>query len=471
MLEVRSLSKTYPARGKAIAAVAEVELDVAPGEFVAVVGRSGSGKSTLLGMIGGQSRPTAGTVLFQGRDVWGLSAGERAEYRRRQVGFVFQFPALLPMLRVVDNVALPALLGRGGDLAATYARAQELLHLVGLADRLEDYPDELSGGQQRRVAAARALVNRPPLLLADEPTAELDPESERELFAALVDLHRRYQAALVVVTHSPALARQADRVVHLKAGRIVSTEHRPAAVVNGSATPNREPDPPGLDGDGPASPLPVPPVDRILEPLGSGWQTFVGTLGVWLTLAALTVATLNYGASLWQRRAVEERRIARATLEDLALQQVRAEVSDVAYGPDDGYVVKVSAVNLQPDQELYLTTPTVRVFVQVGREWREAPARPHEAEGRVVRLTNAMESAYTIRPKIADFEEQLAGYMHVRIVAGLLLARSREPGDEIVERVDDFYIYLKPHGADDAEISRRNRWSSKPPLWIPMPSH
>jgi macrolide transport system ATP-binding/permease protein len=184
------------------------------------------------------------------------------------------------------------------------------------------------------------------------------------------------------------------------------------------------------------------------------------------------VITLNYGAALWQHRAIEGRRETRHALQDLALQQVRADVADIAYGMDGDYLVKIAATNLQPDQEVFLMAPTVRAFVQVGRDWQEVPSQPSgAAAGSVVPLSRLTEFAYTIRPKLKSFEEQLAGYMHVRLTATMLIARSREPGENLFERVDDYYVYLKPHGADDADIARRNKWSTKPPLWIPMPAH
>src|SRR5262249_32449005 len=149
--------------------------------FLAVLGRSGSGKSTLLGMLGGLSRPTRGKILLNGVDLWSLSDNARAEFRRRSIGFVFQFASLLPTLRAIDNVALPALIGKARPADAAYARAESLLTRIGLGDRLDAYPGELSGGEQRRVALARALINAPPLLLADEPTADLDEETEADI--------------------------------------------------------------------------------------------------------------------------------------------------------------------------------------------------------------------------------------------------------------------------------------------------
>src|SRR5207253_6182189 len=167
-----------------------------------------------------------GHVIVDGVDLWSLSSRELASFRSQRVGFILQVPSLLPALRAGDNVALPALLAGGGDLAGAYARAETLLREVGLADRLEAYPGELSGGEQCRVALARALVNRPPLILADEPTGELDEETELEIIERLVALHRAQGTTLVLVTHSPELARRADRVVRLRGGRLEDGDDR-----------------------------------------------------------------------------------------------------------------------------------------------------------------------------------------------------------------------------------------------------
>jgi len=174
-LSAQSLTKRYGAApGYAAVRGVSLELTLTGGEFVSIVGRSGSGKSTLMAMLGALTRPTEGKLLLNGTDVWTLPETERATFRSRHVGFVFQFPSLLSNLTAVDNVAIPALLGRTMEAEEAYARAHDLLARVGLADRAEAYPGSMSGGEQRRVAVARALINAPPLLLADEPTSDLD---------------------------------------------------------------------------------------------------------------------------------------------------------------------------------------------------------------------------------------------------------------------------------------------------------
>ena len=208
MLEARNLRKTYAAESGPVDAVRDISLGLEAGQFLAVVGRSGSGKSTLLAMLGGLCRPTSGTVFLNGIDLWTLPEADRAAFRNREVGLVFQFASLLPTLRVVDNVALPALMGGAGGDDGAYRRATELLARVGLSDRADAYPSELSGGEQRRAALARALVNAPPILLADEPTSDLDEDNEANILELLQEIHRREGVALVIVTHDREIARR-----------------------------------------------------------------------------------------------------------------------------------------------------------------------------------------------------------------------------------------------------------------------
>lgn len=222
MLVGQNLWKIYSTGKQQVEAVRGISLEVSAGKVLAVIGRSGSGKSTLLSMIGGLSRPSHGEVVLNGIDIWTLSDDARTEFRNQRIGFVFQFSGLLPTLRAIDNVALPALLGRTQDLSAAYTKAAESLSRVGLGGRLEAYPSELSGGEQRRVALARALINAPPLLLADEPTGDLDEETEAEIMALLLDLSRDEGTTIIIVTHNVALTLQANQVMRIREGSIAS---------------------------------------------------------------------------------------------------------------------------------------------------------------------------------------------------------------------------------------------------------
>ena len=222
MLSCRGLKKNYRTERGEVIAVAGIDLDVEPGRFAAIIGRSGSGKSSLMAMLGGLSRPSAGTVTVDGTDIWGLSENALAAFRNGRIGFVFQFASLLPTLRLIDNVALPALLGKRQPTAELYARASGLLGRMGLRDYLDAYPSEVSAGEQRRAVIARALINDPALVLADEPTADLDEQTEIEIMDELLDVNRETGTTLILVTHNLALAEQAQQIVHIANGAVVA---------------------------------------------------------------------------------------------------------------------------------------------------------------------------------------------------------------------------------------------------------
>ena len=204
MLEVSNLSKEYPTPRGPLRILSDVSLKLGRGESAAIMGPSGSGKSTLLYIVGALESPTAGTVRLDGRDPFGLPERELAAFRNREVGFVFQDHCLLPQCSVLENVLAPTLVARAGGDALP--RAHELLEQVGLGGRLHHRPAELSGGEKQRVALARALINGPPLLLADEPTGNLDRDSAESVASLLLELHRRQETILLVVTHSAELA-------------------------------------------------------------------------------------------------------------------------------------------------------------------------------------------------------------------------------------------------------------------------
>ena len=219
LISLRDVRRDYPMEGEAVHAVRGVSLDIARGEYVAIVGPSGCGKSTLLNLIGAIDRPSGGAISVGGRDLASLGDAEATAFRLRTVGFVFQRFYLMPMLGAAENVELPMAEARV-PTAERERRARELLGYVGLGDRARHRPPQLSGGEQQRVAIARALANQPPLLLADEPTGELDARTGAEIIA----LFRRVHAdgtTLVIVTHDEELAATARRVVHMRDGVIV----------------------------------------------------------------------------------------------------------------------------------------------------------------------------------------------------------------------------------------------------------
>jgi ABC-type lipoprotein export system ATPase subunit len=201
-----------------VVAVAGADLLVSPGDFVLVTGRSGSGKTTLLNLAAGLTRPTAGRVLWDGVDAWELSDRKRSLWRNQCIGFVFQFPSLISSLNALENVLLPTAFGATPDDRRD--RAQELLELVGLADRAAAYPRELSAGQQQRVVIARALINRPTALLADEPTSNLDQTTEDEIMALFDDIYAQGDTTVLMVTHARHLARRASLHIEMAAGGV-----------------------------------------------------------------------------------------------------------------------------------------------------------------------------------------------------------------------------------------------------------
>jgi lipoprotein-releasing system ATP-binding protein len=216
-VRARGLTKTYRDGLRRVEVLRGVDLEVAPGELVAVVGPSGSGKSTLLHLLGTLDRPDAGTVEIAGQDVARLAGAKLAAVRNRTIGFVFQFHQLLPDFTALENVMLPGrIAGLNARAVARHARA--LLTEVGLADRLDHFPSQLSGGERQRVALCRALALEPPLLLADEPTGNLDPASGEQVFDLLLELQSRRRTTAVVVTHNPEIAARCARILTLTHG-------------------------------------------------------------------------------------------------------------------------------------------------------------------------------------------------------------------------------------------------------------
>ena len=221
ILSARGLKKTYVMGKRSLEVLRGVDLVMESGDFVALCGASGTGKSTLLHLIGGLDSPNAGEIVFDGLNVTRLSDRALTDFRNRRVGFVFQAYHLLPELTALENVCLPARIARR-PLAATVKRAAELLERVGLQDRLDHQPTELSGGEQQRVAIARALINEPALLLADEPTGNLDSRTGADILALLQSLRADGKTTLVIATHDTKVAANAPRVIHLVDGMIAA---------------------------------------------------------------------------------------------------------------------------------------------------------------------------------------------------------------------------------------------------------
>lgn len=222
ILKVQGLKKIYGMEDNQVVALSGVDLSINKGEFVAIVGASGSGKSTLLHLLGGLDRPTEGKVIIDGEDIYSYGEEKLAIFRRRKVGFIFQFFNLLPILDVEENIALPALLDNDRVDKEFLA---DIIKLLGLEDRKHHLPSELSGGQQQRVSIGRALLNKPSIVLADEPTGNLDSKSSKEVIELLKFSAKKYNQTLILITHDINIASTADRIITLMDGNILSDKY------------------------------------------------------------------------------------------------------------------------------------------------------------------------------------------------------------------------------------------------------
>ena len=221
ILKVENLTKIYGNKETKTVALDNVSFSVEKGEFVAIIGPSGSGKSTLLHLIGGVDRPTSGKVYIDGKDIYNLNNDALAIFRRRQVGLIYQFYNLIPILNVKENITLPCDLdGRTVDTK----RLDDLIHTLGLEERIEHLPNQLSGGQQQRVSIGRALINNPAIILADEPTGNLDSKASRQIMYLLKLSNKKYNQTLIVITHDESIALEADRVISIADGKIITDE-------------------------------------------------------------------------------------------------------------------------------------------------------------------------------------------------------------------------------------------------------
>lgn len=223
MITFKNTSKIYPlSKENQAVALQEINLEIRHGDFLVVTGRSGSGKTTLLNLAAGLTRPTSGEVLFEGVDWWSLPDRQQSLKRNQKIGFVFQFPSLLPALNSLENVLLATIFNHTHSQAKAYKSAVELLHTLGLEDKLEAYPRQLSAGQQQRVVIARALLNQPEILLADEPTSDLDEQTEAEIMEYFKQIHASREITIVLVTHSTQLIHYGTRSIQMASGQLLT---------------------------------------------------------------------------------------------------------------------------------------------------------------------------------------------------------------------------------------------------------
>jgi ABC-type lipoprotein export system ATPase subunit len=222
LIELKDVDKIYPlGKNPPVTAVKGVNLCVELGEFLVITGRSGSGKTTLLNLVSGLTHPTRGQVLFEEKEVWRLSDAEQSLLRNKKIGFIFQFPSLMPSLTSLENVILPTIVSRQNNAASVEKRAMKLLKEVGLEQKLDSYPRQLSAGQQQRVVVARSLINEPEVLLADEPTSNLDDRTELEIMELIQQIHLTRKITIMLVTHTDELVSYGTRLVRMAGGEIV----------------------------------------------------------------------------------------------------------------------------------------------------------------------------------------------------------------------------------------------------------
>lgn len=221
ILRVENLSKVYGSGETRVKALDNISFSVNRGEFVAIIGASGSGKSTLLHLLGGVDRPSSGKVYVDGTDIYGLDENKLAIFRRRQLGLIYQFYNLIPVLTVEENMTLPLLLD---EQRVDQNHLQELLKVLALENRIDHLPNQLSGGQQQRVSIGRALINHPALILADEPTGNLDSKNSEEIVGLLKGVNKQYNQTLIMITHDERIALQADRIISIQDGKIAKDE-------------------------------------------------------------------------------------------------------------------------------------------------------------------------------------------------------------------------------------------------------
>lgn len=218
-LEIENLTKKYIVDKTTFIGVDDISLSVNRGEFISIVGHSGSGKTTLVSLIGGILKPTSGRVLLEGTDLCSLNDDRLSQYRSRRIGFMFQFASLLPILTAKENVLLPAIFSPDQEIPDDRI-AQDLMEMVGIGDKVDSYPSQLSGGQQRRVAIARALLNTPDIILADEPTGDLDEETEAEIMDLFKEINQKKEVTIILITHNLELAGRAQRKLRMSKGRL-----------------------------------------------------------------------------------------------------------------------------------------------------------------------------------------------------------------------------------------------------------
>lgn len=456
-LSAQALTKRYGG-ASGCEAVRKVNLELPAGEFVSIVGRSGSGKSTLLAMLGALTPPSAGRLLLDGADVWRLSETERALFRARHIGFVFQSSSLLPNLTALDNVALPALLGHTMGAEEAYIRASDLLARVGLADCAEAYPGNMSGGEQRRAAIARALINSPRLLLADEPTSDLDEDTEADIVELLENLHRSEGFGFVLVTHDLALAGRARRSFEMRQGVLAAADLPKADAPPRPAPRHRAP----------AIPVPA----RAPIRLGADLRRSLRAVALGAAAVFGAILLVDFAVAKYQETELREHGERLARLAEMALSTLQSEVQSVSDLGGGQYELTVHLWSTGDARPIYVMSPDMRAYVQVGKLWREVPLQPAQDNTvGVLKIEGQHIFHYLFEARLSGFTQLLPNYMHVRFSDTMLVSPRSAPQGDVFERKNNYYVYLKPSDVADETVLQRMKFAGKPPVWIPMPPH
>ena len=475
LVEIRNAGLAYATRRGPINAVDAVSLQIAPGECVAICGRSGSGKSTLLALLGGLCAPTCGEVLFLGRPWASLRGHETQAARAEQIGFLPQESVLLPGLRALDNVMLPQLIA-GRSREAACERAESLLTRVGLLERWDAYPAELSGGQQRRVALARALATNPRLLLADEPTNDLDALAEQEIVRILAELKALGTTAIVVVTHDPAVAAIADRRLWMERGQLVVGAAPPVVQC---PTVERPTSSTNMPADSPAAAFELPPATLLPQPPtveSLGWWRAAVPFVLGLGVAAVALGAIDNFVARRQQQVVETIRQQRRLAEEMALQDLRADVDDVSAAGGVEFKAMLFLENFRPARKLYVLGPATGVAVQRNGRWESLPTAAGPASAaKEIREVGADRLLIPVAFTLPDgpYDELFRGYLHIRISATMVVSDRGDGEGDLFERSDAYFIYLRDPKLTEDDIRTTNGWGPKAPvpLWIAMPAH
>jgi putative ABC transport system ATP-binding protein/macrolide transport system ATP-binding/permease protein/lipoprotein-releasing system ATP-binding protein len=350
--------------------------------------------------------------------------------------------------------------------AEAYARAHNLLVRVGLADRADAYPGHMSGGEQRRVAIARALINSPRLLLADEPTSDLDEDTEGDIIDLLERLQQSDSFGLVLVTHNLEIARHATRTYEMRQGMLEATdlplsvepESRPRRFGPGKILAELERE--------------MPAAARVPIGLGANLWRSVQTLVIGGAVAFVCIVLVDFGLAKFQEMQVRARGARIAKLAEIALSSLQGEVQSVSDLGEGRYELAVDLSNATGDEPIYVMSPDMRGYVQVGKVWQELPLKPTDEDAiGVLKIEGKHVYRYVFEARVREFTQLLPNYMHVRFSDTMLVSPSSTPKDDVFERKDNYYVYLKPFDVADDVVLRRMKFPGKPPVWIPMPPH